>query len=158
MKRPAPLLATMLVAIVLAGCASSVQKVNGWLSSNADALATVDGRVLFGKLNFPSEREANLQMETKTGPVLACSGKLRFGATKAGLIAINCSDGRTGTLSFAAINTLSGTARGSIGSSLMNLTYGLSPDKASGYLGLPPDKLIEPKAASPALSSPGSSG
>lgn len=149
---PTPrLLLPALCALVLSGCASSFEKVSGWMSSNADAFAVLDSQILQGKMNFAREREGTLQMQTQSGPVLSCSGPLRYTATQTGMLNISCNDGRTGRLTFAALSPISGTARGTVGTAPIKLTYGLAPEKAAGYLGVPIEMLAPPKQAPAAV-------
>jgi hypothetical protein len=144
------ILSTVFVA-ALAGCASSLEKVSGWMSSNADAFSVLDSQILRGKMNFARDREASLQLQTTTSPVLACSGPLRYTASRVGTVHIDCNDGRSGVLAFSAQSALSGTARGNVGTAQMLLTFGLAPDKAAAYLGLP----VEVLAPAPDNSAPG---
>ncbi len=149
------LLIPLVCATSMAGCASSLEKVSGWMSSNADALAVLDGQVLQGKMNFAREREGTLQIQTRAGPILSCSGPLRYTATHAGMLQLNCNDGRIGKLAFSALSPVSGTARGNVGTSPVLLTYGLAPEKAVGYLGVPLEMLAAPAAQqAPVTASP----
>jgi spore coat protein U-like protein len=151
--RPIRLVLALSCALVLSACVSSLEKVSGWLSSNADIFAVLDGQVMLGKMNFAREREASAQLQTQTGPLLACTGNLTYTATQVGLIQMNCNDGRSGRLNFAATGPITGTARGLVGNAPMSLTYGLSADKAAGHLGVPIETLAAPKQA-PASSPP----
>lgn len=143
----------LLGALALVGCASSLEKVSGWMSSNADAFATLDGQILQGKMNFAREREGSLQVQTRSGPILSCTGPLRYTATKVGSVEVNCNDGKAGRLSFTALSPVNGTARGTVGSQPFLLTYGLAPEKAAGFLGVPLEMLAtappKPATATP---------
>jgi hypothetical protein len=143
------LLIVVACAAGLPGCANYLEKVTGWMSSDADTFAVVDGQILQGKMNFALARAGSLQMQTRADPALTCVGPLRYTATHVGTIEIDCNDGRNGRLSFTAFNPVSGTARGNLGSAKVLLTYGMPPDKAAGYLGVPLEALatVPPKAA-----------
>ena len=141
----------------LSGCAMVGEKVGGWLSSNSEALAVVDGRVLRGQANFAREREATFQLQTQDQPALSCFGTLRFTATTSGVIDMSCNDGRAIALAFQSLGPLSGIARGLLGNAAFALTYGLSAERAAAYLAVPADRLMppKPKDAAPAPSATG---
>jgi len=140
----------LLVGLTLSGCAMVVEKGTGWLSSDADALAVMGSRVLRGEANFARERVGTLQLKTTDAPPVHCFGSLRYTATTSGTIDMACNDGRQFVLPFQEISQLSGTARGMAGDQPFALTYGMSPERAAGYLGLPADKLTPPKPAASA--------
>lgn len=138
-------LATAVGAVgCLLGCAAVSQKTTELFSSNTPATAVFGGRVLWGQANFISPREATLQLQTPDAAGLACSGALRYTASTAGTVGFSCSDGRSFTVPFQAFSALSGAGRAQIGATDFSLTYGLPPDKAAGYLALPPDRLERP--------------
>lgn len=128
----------------LSGCASVNEKVTQWLSSGVDAIAMVDGKILRGKASFSSEREATLQLQSSDRPSLTCFGALRYTATTSGVVDFSCNDGRTLTTPFQSLSLLSGVGRGSVGNAEFALTYGLPPQKAASFLGLPADRLAMP--------------
>ena len=159
---PAMLLcAAALGTLGLTACTTITEKARGWLASDADAFAVVDGRVLMGEARFYSERDGRVQVHGSDEPALSCFGPLRFNATTSGVVEFNCSNGRTATVYFQAMGPLSGAGRGllddspaeatmSTGSkpkSEFVLTYGLPPAKAVGYLAVAADRLLPPKPA-----------
>ena len=135
------LLALGLLAAALVGCVSSVNKVQGWLSSNADALAVIDGRILHGEVNFAHEREGSVHVQTTQGAELNCSGQLRYTATNSGVINLFCDNKHQFTLVFQELSAVSGAAGTRPGEPNAALTYGLKPDKAAGFLGVPVEEL-----------------
>lgn len=142
----------------LMACSTVVEKTTGWLSSGADVIAVANGRVLWGTANFARERRATLDMRSADSPELRCFGALRYTATSSGAIDMSCNDGTQFVLPFQELNPLSGTARGVGDMAAFGLTYGLSPDKAAGYLGQPPERLAPPKASPGPGSTPPSGG
>lgn len=141
---------TTVALLQLTACATVTEKTTGWLSSNADVIALVDGRILRGEANFAREREATFQLQTSaaTIPSLSCFGRLRYTATSSGVVDLACSDGRTFNLVFAPLSPVSGVARdatGGTGNSGFTLTYGLSSEKAAGYLAVPLERLVPAK-------------
>jgi hypothetical protein len=154
-----PFLAALGCALLLgfSGCAMVSDKIGGWLSSNSEALAVVDGRVLRGQANFAREREATFQLQTQDQPALSCFGTLRFTATASGVIDMSCNDGRALALAFQSLGPLSGIGRGLLGNVEFGLTFGLSPERAAAYLAVPADRLMppKPKDAAPAPSATG---
>ena len=130
----------------LAGCATVAEETTRLFSSNTPAIAVVDGRVLWGVANFTSAREATVQLQNAETPSLACSGALRFTATSSGSVSLACTDGRAVTSTFHALTALSGTGSNLAASPGFAFTYGLTPDKAAGYLRLPTERLLRPGA------------
>ena len=160
----------VLVTLNLTGCTTITEKARGWLASDVDTYAVVEGRVLMGDARFYSERDARVQLHSTDEPTLSCIGPMRFNATTSGVVAFNCSNGRTATVYFQAMGPLSGAGRGVLdeapqsmakpdgtqNTSEFLLTYGLAPSKAVGYLAVAVDRLVPPKPAV-AASAPGSS-
>lgn len=151
-RRAAALSTAVVVVLALSasGCAMVVEKGTGWLSSSADAIAVMGSRVLLGEANFARERVGTLQLKSIDGPPVNCFGSLRYTATTSGSIDMSCNDGSQFALPFQEISQLSGTARGMAGNQAFGLTYGMPPERAAGYLGLPADKLAPPKPAATA--------
>lgn len=134
--------------LALSGCATGVEKVTGWLASNAPTIAVMDGRVLRGDAKFTQAREATVQLQSADLPALSCFGPLRHTSTSSGSMVLACSDGRNVTLAFQALSPMSGIANGLASkadgtiSTPVVLTFGLPPEKAAGYLGISIDSLV----------------
>lgn len=156
MNSPAKLAVLLVMGVAVSGCAMVVEKGTGWLSSDADAIAVMGSRVLRGEANFARERVGTVQLKSADSPVVNCFGSLRYTATTSGTIDMSCNDGSQFVLPFQEISQLRGTARGMAGNQPFGLTYGMSPERAAGYLGLPADKLAPPKPAA-AASAPAAS-
>lgn len=151
--RTPTLLRTALACVLVLGlgaCAMVGEKVGGWLSSNSEALAVMDGRILRGQASFAREREATFQLQTQDAPALSCFGALRFTATTTGVIDLSCNDGRDVAVAFQSLGPISGTGRGLLGNAAFALTYGLSPERAAAYLAVPADRLVPAKPKDPA--------
>ena len=131
-------------AVGLCGCASLTEKTTRWLSSDVVAYGVLDARVMRGQASFPSEREATLQLQSSDAPGLSCFGSLRFTASNSGVVDFSCSDGRSLMVPFQSLGVLSGAGRGSSGPTRMAISYGLAPEKAASFLGLPADRLLMP--------------
>ena len=130
----------------LSGCAGVGEKLDGWMGSNAKAIAVVDGRILRGQASFTKEREANVVLQSSAGSSLTCFGPLRFSSSTNGWIDFSCSNGLAVKVNFRSLSPLSGMGRGLLGSSEFVLTYGLAPEQAAAYLEVPLDSLVEPPA------------
>ena len=133
---------------ILSGCALVGETTTNLVASRTSAIAVFDGRVLHGRAVFTSAREATVQLQEADAAGLSCSGALRFGATHTGATSFQCSDGRSGAVPFESLSQLSGAGRGVVGNAPFAWTYGLPPEKAAGYLALPPERLQLPKTAS----------
>jgi len=145
-RRGATWIAGALCAL-LSGCATVSDTAADLVTSNASAIAVLDGRVLWGNANFSIGREASFTLQSAELPLLACAGTLRFTATASGSINFSCSDGRSFTAPFQAMGLLKGSARTlPPGGPSFLLTYGLPVDSAAGYLALPSNQLCAPSS------------
>ena len=131
----------LLVATGLSGCARVTDKLTRWLSTSVDAAAVFDGHLLRGPANFPSEREASLELVSADDSHLACMGSLRYTASQSGMVDFSCSDGRALSLPFRAYTPLSGAGKMTLGNTDFALAYGLTPQNTAAYLALPVERL-----------------
>jgi hypothetical protein len=136
-------------ALGLPACSSMGVKVTDWLSSNVDAIGVLDGRILLGQANFPSEREATIGLQARDTPGLSCFGPLRYTSSTAGVINFSCNDGRSVLLPFQSISSLRGAGRVALGSGEFALTYGLTPEKAASFLAVPASQLVPAASSAP---------
>jgi hypothetical protein len=135
-----------LVVLGLTACASVNESLGGLLlSSNADAIGVLDGRILRGKANFTGEREATFHLQSSDFPQLSCFGPLSYTATTTGLINFSCSDGRWILVEVHTLSQLTGTGRSRAGAGALALTYGLATEKAAAYMGVAPERLRPPR-------------
>lgn len=138
-----------LITILLCGCSTIDQTASNVFSSNADASGVFAGRVLLGKANFTTAREATVHLQSDEDPSLNCFGNLRFTATTGGVVGFACSDGSSPAVPFQALSPLRGSGRSQIGSNVFALTYGLQPEMAAAYLAVPVERLPRPKPDAP---------
>jgi hypothetical protein len=137
-----PLLAAWVV-LCLTACASVNESLGDlFLSSNAEAIGVLDGRVLRGRANFTGEREATFHLQSSDAPKLSCFGPLSYTATSTGLVNFACSDARSVLVEVHTLSQLTGTGRSRPGPAALALTYGLGTEKAAAYLGVAPERLI----------------
>ena len=129
-------------AATLWGCATVAETTTSLFSSNTPAIAVIDGRILRGQANFTSGREATVQLQSTDAPSMACSGTLRYTATSSGSVSISCTNGHSLTSTFQALSALSGAGSNLGASPGFAFTYGLTADKAAGYLHLPAERLV----------------
>jgi hypothetical protein len=140
-----PLLAAWVV-LSLTACASVNESLGDlFLSSNADLIGVLDGRVLRGRANFTGEREATFQLQSSDAPRLSCFGPLSFTATSTGLVNFSCSDARSVLVEVHTMSQLTGTGRSRPGPVALALTYGLGTEKAAAYLGVAHERLVPPR-------------
>lgn len=142
-----------LAAVLLASCSAIDETASKVFSSNADATGVFAGRVLQGKANFTSAHEATIRLQSDDAPALSCFGSLRFTATSGGVAGFLCSDGSSVSMPFQSLSPLRGSGRGQIGHAAVALTYGLPPEMAAAYLGLPVERLARPAAGAAVTSS-----
>jgi hypothetical protein len=130
----------VLLALSLAGCAKISDLSQKALSSTAPALAVVNETLLSGEVEFFIDRKGTVRLQADSG--LACVGGLRYTASRAGIIHLQCSDGSESRLDFVALSETRGHASGRSAQGLATLAYGLTPNDAAAYLTLPPGKRL----------------
>ena len=140
----APMLAPLLACLV--GCSTVDETATRLFSSDTPAAGVFAGRLLQGKANFTGAREASIRLQAMEPPGLSCLGTLRFTATGGGMTRFTCSDGLTVSIPFQSLSALRGSGRTQVGESLFALTYGLAPEMAGAYLGVPAARLVPVKA------------
>ena len=141
--RMLPPVALMLLG--LAACSTVDETATRLFSSDTPAAGVFAGRLLQGKANFTGAREASIRLQAMEPPGLSCLGTLRFTATGGGMTRFTCSDGLTVSIPFQSLSALRGSGRTQVGESLFALTYGLAPEMAGAYLGVPAARLVPVK-------------
>ena len=131
--------------VCLAGCSTVNETATQLFSSDTPAAGVFAGRLLQGQANFTSAREASIRLQTVEPPGLGCLGALRFTGTSGGIASFTCSDGLTVSIPFQSLSALRGSGRTQVGESLFALTYGLAPEMAGAYLGVPAARLVPVK-------------
>lgn len=145
-----------LLLLALAGCAKINDAGMRLVASNAPAYAVVNGSVLGGTASLYVDRSGTLSLDATDGTGLKCMGRLRYTATKSGVITLQCSDGTDALLNFTAVRETSGYGSGRTASGPVSVAFGFEPADAPAYLPLPPGKrLVNPTdaAARPASTS-----
>jgi hypothetical protein len=148
-RRMWPTLAPLLLC--LAACSTLDETATRLFSSDTQAAGVFAGRLLQGKANFTSAREASIRLQAMEPPDLSCLGTLRFTGTGGGVTSFTCSDGATVSIPFQSLSPLRGSGRVQLGESTFALTYGLAPEMAGAYLAVPAARLAPPKT-DPAVS------
>jgi hypothetical protein len=138
-----PTLAPLLLC--LAACSTVDETATRLFSSDTHAAGVFAGRLLQGKANFTSAREASIRLQAMEPPDLSCIGTLRFTGTGGGVTSFTCSDGLTVSIPFQSLSALRGSGRVQVGASIFALTYGLTPEMAGAYLAVPAARLAPPK-------------
>lgn len=130
----------LLLTLSLAGCAKISDLSQRALSSTAPALAVVNETLLSGEVEFFINRTGNVRLQADSG--LKCMGGLRYTASRAGAINLQCSDGSDVKLEFVSLSETRGHASGRSAQGPATLVYGLEPTDAAAYLTLPPGKRL----------------
>ncbi len=129
------------LALCIAACTTVDETALAVFASNAPASALLAGRVLQGHASFTRAREATLQLHSVDAPGLSCFGDLRMTATSSGVASLSCSNGQSVAIPFQVLSPLRGSGRTQAGDAHHALTYGLAPDMAAAYLGIPVERL-----------------
>ena len=132
--------------LCVVGCSTVDETATQLFSSDTHAAGVFAGRLLQGKANFTSARQASIRLGTSEPPGLSCLGTLRFTGTGGGIARFTCSDGLTVSIPFQSLSALRGTGRVQVAESLFALTYGLAPEMAGAYLAVPAALLVPAKA------------
>ena len=146
-RPPRRCLCAIALAAACTGCTTLDETASNLFSSKTEVAAVFAGRVLQGQANFTSAREATVRLQSKDLPSLACFGALRFTATHSGVAGFSCSDGQMVSIPFQSLSPMRGSGRSQTGNSQFTLTYGLPPEMAAPYLGLPVEQLMRPASA-----------
>ena len=137
-----PALVLVALAACLGACTTIDETASAVFASNTPAAAVFGGRVLQGQASFTHARSGTVQLQSNDAPSLACFGPLRLTATSSGVASLSCSDGQTFAIPFQVLSPLRGSGRTQVGAAVFALTYGLQPDLAEAYLGLPEGRLV----------------
>ncbi len=129
----------------MAACAKLDDRARGYLASNVDVFAIVDGQLLHGEAQIFDNRSGTLSISTglAVAPVLSCAGRLTRTGTTAALLQMQCSNGNNLTLSAAMLAETQGYGYGQgANGQASSLTLGLAPDRAVAYLRAPPGQQL----------------
>ena len=129
------------MALCVSGCTTVDETALAMFASNAQASALFAGRVMLGNASFTRAREGTLQLQSVDAPGLACFGPMRLTASSSGVANMSCSDGQTVAIPFQVLSPLRGAGRLQVGGVDYALTYGLAPDMAAAFLGLPVERM-----------------
>ncbi len=147
-RRPVrPVLAWLLLAPLLlagSGCALVDDSVANVLASRAQASASVGGRLLKGQAYYIQGRVGQVHLASEDTPPLACAGSLTMTGSVQGLAQMRCSNGETVDVPFALLSPLRATGRGRMGDADFFFSYGLPPEQAAPFLGVPAERLRPP--------------
>ncbi len=136
------LVASLVLPVLLAGCAAVENAAQLVLASRTSATAVVGGRILEGEAAYNQARSGAVHLHNVEGAPLSCSGELRLTATASGVASLTCSDGQTAVVPFQLMGALRAAGRGMMGDTPVALTYGLSPEIAAPYLGVGVEQLV----------------
>ena len=141
---PALVLALAAAALPLGGCALVDDSLANALASRTHASATLGGRLLKGQAYYIQGRLGQVHLESEDAPTLACAGSLTLTGSQLGVAQMRCSNGQTVDVPFALLSPLRATGRGRMGEADFLFTYGLPPEQAGPFLGVPADRLRPP--------------
>ncbi|MCY7304626.1 MAG: hypothetical protein LH632_00450 [Rhodoferax sp.] len=139
-------LALAVTPVLLGACSTLDDTAQDILASRASAAGVVAGRLLQGKAIFNRPRAGNIHLHSSDAPSLDCAGTLTMTATHSGVANLSCNDGQTVLVPFQLLGPMRATGRGRMGDAVFSLTYGLPPDMAGPYLGVPAGRLMSPAA------------
>lgn len=134
---------SLLLSLLLSGCAGLNEATMRALATSVPALAVVGDRVLSGEVLLYTDRTATLELRSTSGePVLNCMGTMRYTSSTGGAITLRCSDGTQAQLPYTALTETSGQGSHTAHQPAVSLTYGLEPDAARAWLLAPAGKRL----------------
>jgi len=139
-------LAVAVAPVLLGACSTLDDTAQDILASRASAAAVVAGRLLQGKAIFNRPRAGTIHLHSADAPSLDCVGALTMTATNSGVANLSCNDGQTVFVPFQLLGPMRASGRGRMSDAVFSLTYGLPPDMAGPYLGVPAGRLMPPAA------------
>lgn len=134
----------LLLAALAGGCALVEDTVLNITASRTQASAVVHGQLLRGEAYYTQGRVGQVHLKTEEASQLACAGTLTLTGSQQGVAQMNCSNGQSVELPFSLQGPLRATGRGRMGNAEFLFTYGLPPEQAGPFLGLPSDRLRPP--------------
>lgn len=129
------------VGLGVAGCSTVDDTLQRVLAARTTAMAVVGGRVLLGQASYTQPRAGTVDLHSPEAPAYDCTGSLTLTATMGGVASLVCSDGQSVAIPFQLLGAMRAAGRVTAGESVAALTYGLSPDLAAPYLGMPVERL-----------------
>ena len=139
MKAIFPALAATLAFL---GCAKMEARIQGWMASSVPAYAVVNGVLLEGQATIFYDRSGGTLRLSASQPSQTCVGDLRYTATAAGKLALQCDGGVHLHMAFTATDALRGFGTGNTEQGPAAFTWGMGPADAVAYLPLPAGQRI----------------
>lgn len=135
-------LALILLPLALAGCAKLNEAGMRLVASNEPTYAVVNGALLSGTTALHVDRTGTLNLGALDDSGLKCMGRLRYTASRSGVIHLQCSDGTDAAFDFTSVRETSGHGSGRTAGGPVGLAFGFEAAQVSAYLPLPRDKRI----------------
>lgn len=142
MKRSA-IAAALSGAVLLQGCTNPSGASMGLFSATAPVLAVLADDLFTGTAVGYADRTGTIDIKSTVTPDLRCVGSFRYTGSSTGVAQVKCNDGAEASLNFNSLSLLSGYGVGKSTRGPASFTYGLTPEEASQYLGLPKGKKIQ---------------
>lgn len=136
----------LLLATLASGCALIDDTVLNATASRTQASAVVHGQLLRGVAYYTQGRVGQVHLKTEEASQLACAGTMTLTGTQQGVAQMNCSNGQSVEVPFTLLGPLRATGRGRMGNADFLFTYGLPPEQAGPFLGLPAYRLLPPES------------
>lgn len=136
-----PVLSALLL-LSLAGCAKINDASMRLVASSAPAFAMVNDTLLSGSTSLHVDRTGIVSLDASDGSGLKCMGRLRYTATRSGVILLQCSDGSEAQLNFNAVQETRGYGSGRTAKGPVSLTFGFEAAEAAAYLQLPAGRRL----------------
>jgi hypothetical protein len=126
---------SVVLALLLCGCAKVNDTGLRLVSSKVDAWLVVNGQELSGTVLLVPDRSGRVSFAADKGDITACSGSLRYTATNNAAIDLRCNDGTQVDLRATLLSETRGYAYGATAQGPASMAFGLPEEDARAFMG-----------------------
>jgi hypothetical protein len=132
---PAPWRWSVLLVLLLCGCAKVNDTGLRWVSTKVDAWLVVNGQLLAGTVLLVPDRTGRASFTTDKGPITNCSGGMRYTATYSAAMDLRCNDGTQIDLQTTLLTETRGYGYGATAQGPASIAFGLPEEDARAFMG-----------------------
>jgi hypothetical protein len=126
---------SVVLALLLCGCAKVNDTGMRLVSTKVDAWLMVNGQQLNGTVLLVPDRSGRLSFSADKGEITGCSGGLRYTATNSAAIDLRCNDGTQVDLQATLLSETRGYGYGSTAQGPSSIAFGLPEEDARAFMG-----------------------
>lgn len=126
---------SVVLALLLCGCAKVNDAGLRLVSTKVDAWLIVNGQQLSGTVLLVPDRSGRVSFSADQGAITGCSGGLRYTATNSAAIDLHCNDGTQVDLQATLLSETRGYGYGNTAQGPSSIAFGLSEEDARAFMG-----------------------